>query len=257
MSAHLLITREDRVLRITLNRPEKRNALNESLCRDLVNTLRDAGQDRGVGCILLDAAGSVFSAGMDLDEALDSKAPERTAIHEQLFTCGLHYPKPIVAAVQGPALGGGLGLLANCHIVIAGQGSQFGLTEIRIGMWPFVIFRSVTLALGERRAVELALTGRIFGTADAVQYGLVHEVTPAFELDDRATATARYLASASQETLQRGLDFVQQSRGLPWDEATRLAAEMRARNFRSPDFTEGVGAFREKRKPVWPSLDNS
>lgn len=254
--SQLMISREERVLRITLNNPEKRNALDEKLCRELVAALKEAGRDRTIGCVLLDGAGPVFCSGMDLDDALQPDAPERTEIHEQLFTFGVHYHKPIVAAVQGAALGGAIGLLANCHVVLAAQGTNFGLTEIRVGLWPFVVHRAVSLAIGERRTVELSLTGRIFGTNDAQQYGLVHEVVPPFELDDRATNTARMLAYASQETLRRGLDFVQKSREMSWETAGRLAAEFRAKTFRSADFIEGVRAFREKRKPVWPSLNN-
>lgn len=253
--SQLLLSREERVLRLTMNNPEKRNALDEALCRDLVEALKEAGRDRTIGCILLDASGKVFCSGMDLDDALQPDAPERTEIHEQLFTFGLHYHKPIVAAVQGAALGGGIGLIANCQVVLAAQGCSFGLTEIRVGMWPFVVHRAVALAIGERRAVELSLTGRIFGTNEAHQYGLVHEVVPPFELDDRATNTARMLAYASQETLRRGLDFVQKSREMSWETAGRLAAEFRNKTFRSADFTEGVRAFREKRKPEWPSLN--
>ena len=122
-----------------------------------------------IRCVLIDAAGNFFSAGMDLDEALSPDASEKTAIHERLFTLGARATKPIVAAVQGPALGGGVGLMANAHIVVAAHGTTFGLTEIRIGMWPFVIFRSVSNAIGERRATELALTGRIFGLPAALQ----------------------------------------------------------------------------------------
>ena len=201
--SNLMITREERVLRLTLNHPETNNALDEALCRDLVAALRDAGRDRQVGCVLLDAAGPVFCAGLDLGETLLPDAADFTELHERLFAFGVHYHKPIVAAVQGPALGAGVGLIANCHVVLAAQGASFGLTEIRVGHWPFVTHRAIALAIGERRTVELSLTGRIFGTTEAHQYGLVHEVTPPFELDDRATATARLLAYAGQETLRR------------------------------------------------------
>lgn len=249
-----MISREERVLRVTLNSPEKRNALDEGLCRDLLAALRDAGRDRSVGCVLIDAAGPAFCAGVDLDELLLPEAMEITAVHEELFTFGVHYHKPIVAAVQGQAWGGGVGLIANCHVVLAAQSATFGLTEVRLGHWPFVLHRAVALAIGERRTVELSLTGRVFSAGDARDYGLVHEVTPPFELDDRATATARNLAYAGQETLRRGLDFVQKSREMSWETAGRLAAEYSERTFRSGDFTEGVRAFRERRKPEFPSL---
>ena len=251
--SRLLISRDDRVLHLTLNIPEKRNALDEELCRDLGASLYDAGRDNTIGSVLLDGAGPVFCSGMDLDEALLPDAVERTEIHEQLFTFGMHYHKPIVAAVHGAALGGGVGLLANCHVVIAAQGTTFGLTEIRVGMWPFVIFRSVASAIGERRATELALTGRIFGVNDALTYTLIHEIVPPIELEDRAMAVATRLATGSQETMRRGLDYVQRARRLDWEEAGKLALEMRAKTYRSPDFVEGARAFREKRKPSWPS----
>lgn len=252
--SYLMITREDRVLRLTLNNPEKRNSLDESTCHELVEALRDAGKDRTVGCLLVDACGQAFCGGLEMDEFLLPNGPELSEIHEHLFTFGVHYHKPIVAAVQGAALGAGVGLIANCHVVLAAQGAQFGLTEIRVGHWPFVIHRAVALAIGERRTVELSLTGRVFGTSDAQQYGLVHEVTPPFELDDRATATARQLAYSSQETLRRGLDFVQKSREMSWETAGRLSAEYTERTLRSADLREGVHAHREKRKPEWPSL---
>lgn len=254
MSA-LLIRHEERVLRLTLSRPEQKNVLDEGLCHELLAALAAAGRDRSVGAVLLDAAGPVFCAGLDLADALQPEAPETARLHEELFTFGLHYHKPIVAAVQGPCLAAGLGLLANAHIVLASQGVQFGLTEIRYGAFPFIPFRALALALGERRAVELALTGRLFSAPEARDYGLVHEVCPPFELDDRATHTARHLSLVAQESLRRGLDFVQKSRELSWKTAGILAAEMTAKTRHSADYAEGIRALREDRAPHWPSLD--
>jgi enoyl-CoA hydratase/carnithine racemase len=251
MSTSLEINREEAILRLTLNRPEKRNALNTELCSAIVESVEHAGSDDSVRVILIESKGEVFCAGMDLDEALEPGAAERTVIHERLFTLGFRTRKPIVAAVQGPALGGGVGLIANAHIVVAAHGSTFGLTEIRIGMWPFVIYRAVAAALGERHALELSLTGRIFSLPDAVQWGLVQESVPAFELDDRAGAVAAHLAASSAQAIQAGLEFVSAVRGMPRDAAGNLALEFRARTFESSDFREGVTAFREKRRPVW------
>jgi methylglutaconyl-CoA hydratase len=251
LSDVLLVSREDRILRLAINRADKRNALSNELCESLVAAIEAAQGDPAVGCVLLEANGDVFSAGMDLDEATAPGAVATTAVHERLFTMGSWTRKPIVAAVNGPALGGGLGLVANAHIAVASHGVSFGLTEIRIAMWPFVIWRAVAAAIGERRATALAVTGRIFSVNEAVQWGLVHEVTPPFELDDRATAIAQHVSELSPGALALGLEFVARSRGLSSDEGGRLALDMRAEAFASPDFHEGVAAFREKRKPQW------
>jgi enoyl-CoA hydratase/carnithine racemase len=219
-----------------------------------LDAVQDGERDDTVGAILIDAAGQVFCAGMDLEEAAQPNAAEQTAIHQDLFTIGARANKPMIAAVQGPALGGGLGLMLNAHVVVAAHGTSFGLTEIRLGMWPFVIFRAVVAAIGERRAVELALTGRIFGTPEAQQWGMVHFVTPAFELEDRAAEIADGIAESSAEAVRIGMRFVRESRNLNSTDWVRLAAELRKGTFQSDDFAEGVNAFREKRKPEWPSV---
>jgi enoyl-CoA hydratase/carnithine racemase len=255
MSELVQISREGRCLRLTLNREDKRNALNAEMCRTLVAEVEGADADRSVSVVLIDARGPVFCAGMDLDEASSPNAVELTGIHERLFTLGLRVSVPIIMAAQGPALGGGVGLLANGHIVVAAQGSSFTLSEVRLGMWPFVIFRALTVALGERHAVALSMSGRVFSVQEALQFGLVHEIAPAIEVEDRATAIAQYLCELSPETLRRGLSFVHRIRGMADAEAVAAAAHCRAENFASPDFAEGVRAFREKRKARWPSLD--
>lgn len=251
MSQSLLVSREGRILRLTMSRPEKRNALSHELCCDLVAAIQGSWTDRAIGCILLESTGDVFCAGMDLDDASEADAQQRTAIHEQLFTLGARSPKPIVAAVGGPALGGGVGLIANAHIAVAAHGCTFGLTEVRIGMWPFFIFRSVANAIGERRMLELSLTGRIFHLPEAVSWGLISEAVPKIELDDRATAIAEHLAASSPQAIAAGLAFVTESRGTDPATAARIAATYRSKAFESSDFAEGVRAFREKRKPSW------
>lgn len=248
------ISQQERVLRLTLNRAEKRNALSFELCQALAEAFDRAATETSVGAVLLEAEGPVFCAGMDLEDASAVDAVTRTAIHEQLFTAGTRLRKPLIAAVSGAALGGGLGLVANAHIVVAAQGASFGLTEIRLAMWPFFIWRSITAAVGDRRATEMALTGRIFGANEAAQYGLVHEIVPPVELDDRATAIAELVSSYSPFTIERGLELAQRSRSLASAEAGELAARLRAEVFASPDFREGVTAMQQKRRPQWPSI---
>jgi enoyl-CoA hydratase/carnithine racemase len=247
MSTSLEISQDGRVLRITLNRPARRNALTFEMCRELAGTIEGAN----AGAILLSAKGDAFCAGMDLDEALEGGAAEHAAIHDRLFTIGSRVSVPIVAAVGGPALGGGLGLLANSHVSIAAQGATFGLTEIRVGMWPFVVYRAMVLAVGDRRALELSLTGRFFGAEEALAWGLVQEIVPTSELDARAAEVAAKIAAFSRDTIQRGMAFVNESRGLDDAAVHRLAARARKPVFEGADFREGVAAFRAKRPPRW------
>ena len=241
-----------RVLRLTLDRPEKRNALNCEMCLEILQAVESAIHDPGVGAILLEANGKSFCAGMDLDEAACGVTEESNSLHERLFTLGARSSKPLIAAVKGAALGGGTGLVANCHIVIAEAGATFGLTEIRLGLWPFLVYRAVGMALGERRTLELALTGRIFGSEEARDLGLVHEISPNAEA--RALEAAEIVAGFSPTAIQNGLSFVQEVRGKDWEESGRAARQVRDRVFAGADFQEGFRAFREKRPPRWPSL---
>jgi len=248
----LNLSRAGRVLRIALNRPEKRNALNTELCRELVAALEDADSDLHIGAILLCANGKHFCAGMDLSEVATAAPAQISTAQEQLFTIGSRLGKPLIAAVQGAALGGGMGLAGNCHIVVAQPQATFGLTEIRVGLWPFLVFRALTLAVGERRVTELALTGRTFGAEEARAIGLVHEVTP--DAESRAAAIASTLAEYSPTTIRAGMTFVEQARGRDWISAGEIARRVREEVFASPDFREGLRAFEEKRPPRWPSL---
>jgi enoyl-CoA hydratase/carnithine racemase len=241
-----------RVLRLTLDRPEKRNALNGELSTAIVEAVEGAIQDRSVGAILLAGNAKAFCAGMDLDEAAAGVSVETNALHEQLFTLGARSCKPLIAAVEGAALGGGTGLVANCHIVIADPGATFGLTEIRLGLWPFLIYRAMGLALGERRITELALTGRIFGSEEARDFGLVHEIAP--DAGKRAQEVAETVANFSPRAIENGLSFVQDVRGMDWENSGRMARRFRDQVMAGADFHEGVRAFREKRTPQWPSL---
>lgn len=253
----ILSQREGRILTLLLNAPETRNQLTFAMCRELVAALQDADRDPDVGAILISATGSIFCTGMDPRELSRPEAAELGWIHEELFTMGSKITTPVVCQVQGAATGAGIGLLCNAHVVIASQGTTFGLTEVRHANWPFMIFRSLSMALGERRALELALTGRMFGTNEALQYNLIHAVTPPIELEDRVQATLQLLAAASPEVIRRGLDFVHQTRGKQWQEAGVLAQQIRTAWFAHADFLEGQAAAAANRKPQWPSLNKN
>lgn len=252
MNEILQIETVGRVVRLHLNRPEKRNALSNKLCREIVDAINHANHDLAVGCILLTAAGPAFSAGMDLHEMGQVETTSLSHLHDQLFTMGSRLSKPLVIAVDGAALGGGLGLAANGHVVVASSRARFGLTEIRLGLWPFLVFRAVENALGERRAVELALTGRVMDVNEARSMALVHVIDE--DPNAKALEIAGNLAASSPTAIRSGLNFTQETRGKDWEMAGTLARYAREELFQSGDFQEGVKAFREKRPPQWPSL---
>ncbi len=179
---------DGRVYRIALSSPELRNVIDAESCRDLLREFRAAEADTDVGAILLEADGHIFCAGCEPDE--------------ELMSIGRNITKPIIAAVQGVVLSGGLALAANAHVVVAAQGTSFGLTDIREGRSNAAIGDAVAHAIGARRALELGLSGRIFSTPEALAWGLVHHVAPAFELDDRATEVAGGIANAHPEAIR-------------------------------------------------------
>ena len=174
-------------------------------------------------------------------------------LHVNLFSFGRQLAKPMIAAVQGPALAGGAGLALIAHIVLAASNAQFGLTETRLGLWPYSIFPLVAAAVGKRKAAELAITGRVVGASDAVALGIADEVVPAERLAARAMELAGQLARGSGEAVAAGLDFLRETEGLSLEQIYRLAVERRLKAQGTADFREGVEAFRGRREPVWPS----
>jgi len=246
MNESLLISSQGRLRRLTLNRPDKRNALDVALCRSLLDAVRDAASDRAVGAILLDAEGKDFCSGMDLSEALEADLDVMLALHQELFSIGAGLRKPMVSAVQGAALAGGLGLALNAHIVVASAGARFGLTEVRVGLWPYIVFPVVAAAVGARKATELALTARIVDAEEACRIGIVDVVVKPGALHERAERIALDLAAASATAIEQGLSFVQQIVGLDPVSAAKLATRFRREAHASADFREGVEAFRRR-----------
>ncbi len=248
-------TRQGRVLQVVLNRPEKRNALSLAMCTALVEAFDRADKDPSMGAIVLSGNGPSFCAGMDLKESLETDQVQLAGKHERLYSTIHRIRKPIIAAVHGAALAGGTGLVANAHVVVAKSDSRFGLTEVNIGVLPGLIIRAVEHAMGERRTLELSLTGREFTAEQAREYGLVTEISA--DPLARASEIAAGIAAFSPLAIGIGLDYAHRIRGREWDLAGILGRATRDRLLSNDDYREGVKAFIEKRKPSWPSLRNS
>jgi methylglutaconyl-CoA hydratase len=248
------------VLTITMNRPDKRNALNPAMIDELTHALNTAADDPACGVTILTGAGSAFCAGLDLDHlaSLSDKTPEdhradseRVArLLRTLYDC----PKPTIAAVNGPAIAGGMGLATICDFTLAVPEARFGYTEVKIGFIPAIVSAFLRHQIGDKRARDLLLTGRLIQADEALDLGLVTRLVPEQELMEEARSLAASLLRNSPAALQATKRLMSEhaSRHLDQEIESAIAANAEART--TEDFKEGIRAFLEKRTPDWPSL---
>ena len=241
---------------ITLNRPEKRNALTPELQDELIVALEGAG-DAHARVVLLAGDGEAFCAGLDLGvlHGMAGKTAEehraeamRTA---RMFRAVWECDVPMIAAVQGAAIAGGTGLATMCDFTIAAPEARFGYTEVRIGFVPALVSAYLSLQVGAKVARELLLTARIFDAEEARRLGLVTEVVPREALRARAAELAAELMRNSPEGMRATKRLLRAQQHGWMDTALELAMETNAEGRQTADFREGVASFLEKRKPVW------
>lgn len=254
--ATILIADKGAVRTITLNRPERRNAMTPQMQLELIAALEEATTS-GCRALVLRGAGEAFCSGLDLSalqEINNKTAAEYRADAERiarLFRTLYEVTVPTIAAVRGAAIAGGTGLATICDFTLAEAAAKFGYTEVRIGFVPALVSAFLALQVGDKRARDLVLTGRLFDAAEAHRLGLVNEVLPPDELEGRVEALARTLAANSPASLA-ATKRLMAAQNKPWlDAAVALAMEAGAQSRETADFREGVAAFLEKRKPVW------
>jgi len=247
----------DGVLTLTLDAPERRNALDYATVAALVAALRDGEADPAVGAFLIRAEGPVFSAGADLREfqrELDSSATdfyESGGIWEELFVLAPTLGTPLVIEVGGATRAGAVGLVALGDIVLASEDATFALSEIAIGLFPIMVMPMVMRVIGFRAAQELALTGRVLSADEAQRSGLVSRVVDAADLRAEAGSVAASLAASAPRAMAYGRSLVARLADLPYAEAVHHARTMRGTFLHTADVREGVAAFLEKRRPAW------
>lgn len=244
------------VATLTLNRPEKRNAISFELIDDLLQALDEVAQSDTI-VLILTGAGKAFCSGMDLDnlKALVGRSAEQNLQDSQtmvrLFRSLYEFPKVTIAAVNGAAIAGGTGLALLCDFTLATPDAKFGYTEVRIGFVPAIVSTFLLRQVGEKQARDLLLTGRIFGAEEAERMGLIREIVPAEQLLERARQLALSLmqnSSASLLATKKLLtDHARAEIEAQIEEAVRSNGAIR----RTADFREGISSFLEKRKPVW------
>jgi methylglutaconyl-CoA hydratase len=249
MSDPLAVAREGGVLTLTLNRPEKRNALSAALVEALHRALESADLDREVRVVVLTGAGKDFCAGADLEELLASadappEANETTALRlGTLFTRMRSLPKPFVALVRGRALAGGAGLMTACDIVIASDAAQVGYPEVLRGFVPAMVMTLLRRHAGEKAALDLVLTGRLLGAEEARWAGLVSRVVTDDALEREGQDLARTLAGLPPSALAFTKQLFYQLDGQSVEQGVVLGARINALARQTPEFREAIGRF--------------
>jgi methylglutaconyl-CoA hydratase len=241
---------------ITLNRPEKRNAISFVLVEELQSALKEVEQSPAQ-VVILTGAGKAFCAGMDLDElkGLLGKTPEENVkdskVMAGLFRRLYEFPLPTIAAVNGAAVAGGTGIATMCDFTLAVPNAKFGYTEVRIGFVPAIVSSILVWQVGHKIARDLLLSGRTFDADDAYRWGLVNEVVEPDRLMDKAKSLALELMQSSPSSLRATKKLINGFIAEQLDRQIAQAVEDNARIRTTADFREGITSFLEKRKPVW------
>lgn len=254
----LLVSVADKVATVTLNRPDVRNAFNETSISELTLAFDELGHDDAVRAIVLAANGPAFCAGADLnwmktmagysDAENQADAMRLASMLRTIYYC----PKPVVARVQGDCYAGGMGLVAACDIVVAAEGVNFCLSEVKLGLIPATISPYVIKAMGEQAARRYFLTAERFGALDAQRMGMAHEVVVPEELDATIAAITKALVTNSPNAVREAKRLVREVSGMPIDDAMLADTADRIAAIRaSGEGREGVASFLEKRKPSW------
>jgi methylglutaconyl-CoA hydratase len=252
----LTLAYEELVALVTLNRPDKRNAISFELLSELMVALDEVEHSRAQ-VLILTGSGKAFCAGLDLEElkSLLGKTHEEnrkdSARMAQVFRRIYEFPLPTIAAVNGAAIAGGTGIATMCDFTFAVPEAKFGYTEVKIGFIPALVSSILVWQVGHKIARDLLMTGRLFDAAEAHRYGLVNEVVEPERLMARARELAAQLLELSPLSVRLTKKLVNGFLQRALDEQMAQAIEDNARIRTTPDFREGVTAFLEKRKPRW------
>jgi enoyl-CoA hydratase/carnithine racemase len=251
---HILTSSDGGILTITMNRPEKRNALSEAHMRELTAAFRDAGERREARVVVLAGNGPAFSAGHDLGEMVGRDVLFYRHVFDlctELMETIQRIPQPVIARVHGIATAAGCQLAATCDLVVASEQARFATPGVRIGLFCTTPMVALTRAVGRKRALEMLLSGEAIDARTAADWGLVNRVVAADRLDAETRALATRIADASPLTIAIGKQAFYAQIDLDQPKAYAYAKEVMAMNALAADAQEGMGAFVEKRKPCW------
>ena len=253
-SETIVVSREGITARVTLNRPEKRNALSLELMQELIGALETLGGDSEVRAIVIEGAGVAFSAGHDLSEMVGRDV----AFYQRLFdVCvelmeAIHrVPQPVIAKVHGVATAAGCQLVAACDLAIAAEDARFATPGVKIGLFCSTPMVPLSRAIGRKRALEMLLTGELCDAQTALDWGLINRIVPADGLEDAVAELVERIAASSPLTVGIGKEAFYAQVELDEHRAYDLTKSVMAMNSLAADAQEGICAFLEKRRPSW------
>ena len=239
------------ILSITLNRPEKKNALNNVMMNELNYALAYAKQQREIRVVVIGAEGDVFCAGADLRRAKEESNVTKLEHADDVSFSLRRLHKPVICKIQGSVLAGALLIVTNSTHAIAVKEATFSAPEIHRGLWPFMVMAGLFRVMPKRAGLDFIMRGQPIDARQAEQWGLINQSVPANELEKTVSNLANELASLAPETMQLGLAAYEQQDALAFDEALPYLQEQIAQCFQSHDAKEGIAAFLEKRQPHW------
>lgn len=250
----ILVAEDGGVATLTLNRPERRNAIGTQMTNELCWALADATEAESVRSIVMTGAGKAFCAGGDFSQMTGGGSEDELPFkgdYKDLLIGLFHATKPVVARVNGHAMGGGLGLVASCTFAVASTEAKLGTPEINVGLFPFMIMAVLERVMPRRRLIEMMLSGERLPAEEAARAGLVNKAVAPEELDQAVKAYTDVIASKSPSTVRLGLEAIRDTEELRFEEKLPILNERLGRCLSTDDAREGLMAFLEKRQPNW------
>ncbi|MEJ7630937.1 MAG: enoyl-CoA hydratase [Rubrobacteraceae bacterium] len=251
---HILFERDEKIARITMNRPEKRNALSLAHMQELISCLKTIGEEKKASVIILGGNGPAFCAGHDLSEMVGRDPGFYRHIFDvccELMETIQAIPQPVIAKVHGVATAAGCQLAATCDLVVAAEEARFATPGVRIGLFCSTPMVALSRAVGQKKSMEMLLTGDFISAEEALTEGLVNRLVTADALEEQTTALAQKIAEASPLVVGIGKQAFYRQLDMPTEQAYAYTKEVMSFNASFADAQEGICAFLEKRRPEW------
>ena len=242
---------KNNIMEITLNRPEKKNALNSVMMNEINYALAYAKQEDTIRVVVFAAKGDIFCAGADLSKSKSESNVPKLENADDISLSLRHLFKPVISKIQGSVLAGALLIVCNSTHAIAVKEATFSAPEIHRGLWPFMVMAGLFRVMPKRAGLDFIMRGKPIDSKKAEEWGLINECVKKEELDEKVDKLAVELASLAPETMKFGLEAYEKQDSKSFDDALPYLKEQIAKCFEGKDAKEGIAAFLEKRKPNW------